>query len=153
MYVGESPKMPKHLIIIMHQLLPLKWNHKVLPWHIIEHVTIRASQGYLVIGWSHLDLVLNHRIEYVGCNTEAICTSIVQLPFGYRSQTTADAYCFLYNEIQLASMWPASIFVQEHCHLQHNHPHHRGSSGGLAGTVWVGPLFEFLTLLIAINHY
>ena len=87
----------------MHQLLSQKWNHKVIPWRIIEHETVRASQGYLVIGWSHLDLVLNHRIEYLGCNTEAICTSSVQLPFGYKSQTTADAYCLLYNAIQLAS--------------------------------------------------
>ena len=30
---------------------------------------------------------------------------------------------------------------------------HKGGSGGLAGTVWAGPLFEFLTLLIAVNHY
>ena len=87
----------------MHQLLSLKWNHKVLPWRIIEHEAIRASQGYLVIGWSHLDLVLNHRIEYLGCNTEAICTSSVQLPLGYESQTIADTYCLLYNAIQLAS--------------------------------------------------
>ena len=29
----------------------------------------------------------------------------------------------------------------------------RGGSGGPAGTVWAGPLFEFLTLLLAINHY
>ena len=30
---------------------------------------------------------------------------------------------------------------------------YRGGSGGPAGTVWAGPLFEFLTLLLAINHY
>ena len=28
-----------------------------------------------------------------------------------------------------------------------------GSSGGPAGTVWAGPLFELLKLLLAINHY
>ena len=30
---------------------------------------------------------------------------------------------------------------------------YRGGSGAPAGTVWAGPLFEFLTLLLAINHY
>ena len=29
----------------------------------------------------------------------------------------------------------------------------RGGSGSPAGTVWAEPLFEFLTLLLAINHY
>ena len=29
----------------------------------------------------------------------------------------------------------------------------RSSSGGLAGTVLAGPLFELLTVLLAINHY
>ena len=29
----------------------------------------------------------------------------------------------------------------------------RVGSGAPAGTVWAGPLFEFLTLLIAINYY
>ena len=30
---------------------------------------------------------------------------------------------------------------------------YRGGSGGPAGTVWARPLFEFLTFLLAINHY
>ena len=29
----------------------------------------------------------------------------------------------------------------------------RGGSGGPAGTVWAGPLFEFLIVLLAMNHY
>ena len=29
----------------------------------------------------------------------------------------------------------------------------QGGSGGPAGMVWAGPLLEFLTLLLAINHY
>ena len=30
---------------------------------------------------------------------------------------------------------------------------YRGGSGGPAGTVLAGQLFEFLTLLLATNHY
>ena len=46
--------------------------------------------------------------------------------------------------------FPENVFLQVRTLSFHND---RGGSGGPAGTVLAGPLFEFLTLLLAINHY
>ena len=52
------------------------------------------------------------------------------------------------------------MYIHRHIHTHiytyihiHTYTHTRGGSGGPAATVWAGPLFEFLTLLLAINHY
>ena len=59
-------KAPK--IIIMCRLLPIKWNHRVLPWCVVKMKCLLEELGYLqrhlVIGWSHL-ILCDHRVEYL----------------------------------------------------------------------------------------
>ena len=121
-------KAPK--IIVKHQLLPVKWNHRVLPWCVVtmKCFTRRASQGYLqghlVIGQSYFDLMRpQSRVSRMKhCSHEAICTLAVS---SYHLAHTPQPHWMLivccimqYNQLCMAIPY----FVQGCYFLQYKHP-------------------------------